>query len=85
MNTSNRRGRPRKGTQPSKESKENIERTTLVLNKVLYAKIRKIAILEGVTIKDLIEEMFRMNIEKYEDKHGPIDVDAPKNIHKIFE
>ena len=60
------------------------ERTTLVLNKHQYRVIRAIAHNEGVTIKAIVSEMFRIGIELYEKKNGPVELQQEKDIKEIF-
>jgi len=50
--------------------KEDTYRTSLILERTLMEKIRIMAFKEGSTITELISQMMRDYIEKYEKKHG---------------
>lgn len=47
-------------------------RTCMVLDKNQYDKIRKIALRETMTIKDLTNIMFQLTIDQYEKKYGVV-------------
>jgi hypothetical protein len=69
---------------PQEGNKEEI-RTSFMLNRKQYDKVREIAMREGITIKDLVYSMLELAIEKYERKHGQVVVskeDKAKNIFK---
>ena len=46
----------------------------MLLNKQQYDIVREIALREGMTIKDLIYAMFQLGIDRYEEKHGKVEV-----------
>ena len=46
-----------------------------------YAIVREIALREGMTIKDLVFAMFQLAIERYEEKHGKVEL-RKKNTDK---
>ena len=71
-------GRRRKDDPRPLKTKDD-ERTSLILNKHQYAKVRAIALQESMTIKDLVYEMFKLGIERYEKKHGPVEVQQTQN------
>lgn len=66
-------GRRRKDETRELVSKDDM-RTSMLLNKHQYAIVREIALREGMTIKDLIYAMFQLAIERYEEKHGKVEV-----------
>lgn len=72
-------GRRRKDDPRPLKTKDD-ERTSLIVNKQQYAKVRAIALKESMTIKDLVYEMFKLGIERYEKKHGPVDIENAQNI-----
>ena len=49
-------------------------RTSMLVNKHQYAIVREIALREGMTIKDLVHAMFHLAIERYEEKHGKVEL-----------
>ena len=49
-------------------------RTSLLLNKQQYDIVREIALREGMTIKDLVSAMFQLGIDRYEEKHGKVEL-----------
>ena len=69
-------GRRRKDETRELASKDDM-RTSMLLNKHQYAIVREIALREGMTIKDLIYAMFQLAIERYEEKHGKVEVRKP--------
>ena len=71
-------GRRRKDD-PRPLKTQDDERTSLIVNKHQYAKVRAIALQESMTIKDLVYEMFKLGIERYEKKHGPVEVQQTQN------
>ena len=54
----------------------------MLLNKQQYDIVREIALREGMTIKDLIYAMFQLGIDRYEEKHGKVEVRQQKNEKK---
>lgn len=74
-------GRRRKDDTRELASKDDV-RTSLLLNKQQYDIVREIALREGMTIKDLIYAMFQLGIDRYEEKHGKVEVRQQKNEKK---
>ena len=66
-------GRRRKDETRELATKDDI-RTSLLLNKHQYDIVREIALREGMTIKDLISAMFQLGIDRYEEKHGKVEL-----------
>ena len=66
-------GRRRKDETREPATKDDI-RTSLLLNKHQYDIVREIALREGMTIKDLISAMFQLGIDRYEEKHGKVEL-----------
>ena len=66
-------GRRRKDETREPASKDDI-RTSMLLNKHQYDIVREIALREGMTIKDLISAMFQLGIDRYEEKHGKVEL-----------
>ena len=59
---------------------------SLIINKEKWAKIKEIAFVETLTMKEIVELALDMVIERYESKHGEI-IPAPerkKDITEIF-
>ncbi len=74
-------GRRRKDETREPASKDDI-RTSMLLNKHQYDIVREIALREGMTIKDLIHAMFQLGIDRYEEKHGKVEVRKPASGRK---
>lgn len=74
-------GRRRKDETREPASKDDI-RTSMLLNKRQYDIVREIALREGMTIKDLIHAMFQLGINRYEEKHGKVEVRKPASGRK---
>ena len=66
-------GRRRKDETREPATKDDV-RTSLLLNRHQYDIVREIALREGMTIKDLISAMFQLGIDRYEEKHGKVEV-----------
>ena len=47
-------------------------RTSIIVDRKQYAIIKEIALRECVTIKDLINAIFQLAIDKYEEKNGEV-------------
>ena len=79
------RGRPRKNDQLGRRM-DGYDRTSLIINKEKWAKIKEIAFIETLTMKEIIELALDMVIERYESKHGEIIPvpDRKKDISEIF-
>ena len=69
-------GRRRKDETREPATKDDM-RTSMLVNKHQYAIVREIALREGMTIKDLVYAMFQLAIERYEEKHGKVEVRKP--------
>ena len=76
-------GRRRKDETREPASKDDI-RTSMLLNKHQYDIVREIALREGMTIKDLIHAMFQLGINRYEEKHGKVEVRKPASGRKYL-
>ena len=66
------RGRPRKNTDERGNRTDGYSRTSLIVNNEKYAKVKEIAFRESLTMKEIIEVVLDMAIERYEAKHGEI-------------
>ena len=66
-------GRRRKDETREPATKDDV-RTSLLLNKHQYDIVREIALREGMTIKDLVSAMFQLGIDRYEEKHGKVEL-----------
>ena len=66
-------GRRRRDDTRELVTKDDI-RTSLLLNKHQYDIVREIALREGMTIKDLVSAMFQLGIDRYEEKHGKVEL-----------
>ena len=79
------RGRPRKNDQLGKRS-DGYDRTSLIINKEKWAKLKEIAFIETLTMKEIVELALDMVIERYEAKHGTITPtpERQKDIKDIF-
>ena len=69
-------GRRRKDETREPATKDDM-RTSMLVNKHQYGIVREIALREGMTIKDLVFAMFQLAIERYEEKHGKVEVRKP--------
>lgn len=52
-------------------------RQTYILQEEYVLKIKRIAAIEGVSIREVVEEVFLNYINAYERKRGPIDISEP--------
>lgn len=80
------RGRPRKNDQLGKRT-DGYDRTSLIINKAKWAKIKEIAFIETLTMKEIVELALDLVIERYELKHGevtPHPERPKKDISLIF-
>ena len=64
-------GRPRKGDNRPRMLETN-KRTSLTVDKDLYATLCQIAYDNGLSIKDVMNAALRKYISLYEAKHGPV-------------
>lgn len=71
-------GRPRRD---EASNVTNWMRTSLIVNKDVYDKLREIAVRESITLKDMIHFSFELAIEKYEQKNGKVEL-APRSRKK---
>ena len=78
------KGRPRKDSKASKPS-EGYGRTSLIISLAKWEKLREIALLETLRLKDIVELAFDMVIERYESKHGEIKPQADRKERDIKE
>ena len=69
-------GRRRKDETREPATKDDM-RTSMLVNKHQYAIFRAIAFREGMTIKDLVSAIFQLGIDRYEEKHGKVEVRKP--------
>lgn len=74
----------RRSKTPQGGPKDEI-RTSFMLNRKQYDKVREIAMREGITIKDLVYSMLELGIEKYERKHGQVIVSTEDKAKNIFK
>lgn len=79
------RGRPRKNDQLGKPT-DGYDRTSLIVNKAKWAKIKEIGFIETLTMKEIMELAIDIIIERYEKKHGVITPmqREKKDIRDIF-
>lgn len=73
-------GRRRKDETREPATKDDM-RTSMLVNKHQYAIVREIALREGMTIKDLVSAIFQLGIDRYEEKHGKVEL-RKKNTDK---
>ena len=69
-------GRRRKDETREPATKDDM-RTSMLVNKHQYAIVREIALREGMTIKDIVSAIFQLGIDRYEEKHGKVEVPKP--------
>ena len=79
------RGRPRKNDQLGRRM-DGYDRTSLIINKEKWAKIKEIAFIETLTMKEIVELALDMVIERYESKHGEVKPQPvrKRDINDIF-
>ena len=79
------RGRPRKNDILGRRT-DGYERTSLIVNKYKWAKIKEIAFIETLTMKEIVELALDLVIERYESKHGEVipHPENKKDINEIF-
>lgn len=72
---------------PGRPKKEFVDdtffRTTIIAHRVNYEKIKVIAMKEGMSFKDVLNEAISAAVEKYEEKHG--EVILRDNREKLFK
>lgn len=81
------RGRPRKNADRNGKRTDGYSRTSLIVNDELWAKIKEVAFLETLTMKEIVDLALRMVVERYEAKHGTIKPQPhryTKDINEIF-
>ena len=67
------RGRPRKND-PKKQCAKGYQRITNIVNIDKMDKLREIALRESLTIKEILEAVMDIAIERYESRHGEIKI-----------
>ena len=79
------RGRPRKDGHKDCIG-DGYERTSLIIQKDKWAKIKEIALIETLTMKEIVELALDIIIERYEAKHGEVIPmqNRKKDIRDIF-
>lgn len=80
------RGRPRKNDNLGRRM-DGYNRTSLIIPVAKWAKIKEIAFLETLTMKEIVELALDLVIERYESKHGEIKPQPnrpKKDISEIF-
>ena len=80
------RGRPRKNDQLGRRT-DGYDRTSLIIPVEKWAKVKEIAFIETLTLKEIVELALDMVIDKYESKHGEVTPQPErqrKDIHDIF-
>lgn len=80
------RGRPRKNDQLGRPT-DGYDRTSLIINKAKWAKIKEIAFIETLTMKEIVELALDLVIERYESKHGavtPKPERKKRDLNEIF-
>lgn len=65
------RGRPRKNDIEGRRM-DGYDRTSVIINKEKWAKVKEIALRETLTIKEIMDATLDIVIQKYEDKHGTV-------------
>ena len=67
---------------------DGYDRTSLIINMEKWAKIKEIALIETLTLKEIVDLALDLVIERYEAKHGtvkPNQNEKPKrNLRDIF-
>ena len=63
--------RPGRQSRPENRMVKEI-RTSLVINRNLYQVINQIAIMNNLTIKEVMNAAMKLYIDRYEQKNGPI-------------
>lgn len=80
------RGRPRKNDINGKRS-DGYDRTSLIIPVNKWAKVKEIAFIETLTLKEIVELALDLVIERYESKHGEVTPQperTKKDINEIF-
>lgn len=80
------RGRPRKNDQLGRRM-DGYDRTSLIIPVDKWAKVKEIAFIETLTLKEIVELALDMVIERYESKHGEVKPQPQrqkKDISEIF-
>lgn len=78
------RGRPRKNDILGRRS-DGYERTSLIINKEKWDKIKEIALIETLTLKEIMELALDGVIERYESKHGEVKPHPERHKRDINE
>lgn len=79
------RGRPRKNDQLGRRM-DGYDRTSIIINVEKWAKVREIALMETLTLKEIVELALDMVIDRYESKHGEVKPQPvrKRDINEIF-
>lgn len=80
------RGRPRKNDQLGRRT-DGYDRTSLIIPVEKWAKVKEIAFIETLTLKEIVELALDMVIDRYEQKHGEVKPQRQrpkKDISEIF-
>ena len=80
------RGRPRKADHTNNIA-DGYDRTSIIINKEKWAKIKEIAFIETLTMKEIVEVALDIIMERYEAKHGEVKPQSQikkRNIRDIF-
>lgn len=85
----NGRGRPRKNADKAGGRTDKYNRTSLMVNEKLWAKVHEVSFRETLTMKEIVDLTLRMVIDRYEAKHGtivphPEKYTEKKDINEIF-
>lgn len=87
LEKSNRKGDsaiPYRAKQRQQEQKRHEERLCTIVNSELVKKIRILASIEGLTIRNVVEAAFQKAISSYELKHGELPAEHKKNLKDLF-
>lgn len=74
----------RRSREPRNERERENIRTSFMLNRNQYDKVREIALREGITIKELVYSMLELAIEKYEKAHGEVIILHENKSKNLF-
>lgn len=80
------RGRPKK-INPGEKRSDGYEKASVIVNSEQWAKVREICYNETIMQKDVLELALSLLIEKYEKKHGKIELGLerePRDLKSIL-
>ena len=65
---------------------DGYDRTSIIINVEKWAKVREIALMETLTLKEIVELALDMVIDRYESKHGEVKPQPvrKRDINEIF-